>query len=306
MPLAAADVLLTGVDVASFQGPPGTWVSEAGNFSWAAVKITELEPGGTMYTNPDASADWQWLLANNKGRVGYLFGHPSVSASDTVDFFVSQINALGLEDDDAIALDLEVTDGLEPAQVAAWAVEVQSQLAAQLGRPPLLYTFIDFATAGNCAGLADYPLWIADPSNAAGQPQVPAPWTTWAIDQYDISGNIDRDVANYGSLAVMFAALGKVKEPDLQNLGGNLVSALASGRWPTGQTLVAGLGQDGYIQANLWNGNDWGGWQNVSPTKAAGAPAIIVWPDSEGHLYYIDESAAAIQLYTSDYGQTWT
>ena len=132
------------------------------------------------------------------------------------------------------------------------------------------------------------------------------PWTTWAIDQYNITGDIDRDVANYASLADMFAALGKIKEPDLQNLGGKLMSALASGRWPTGQTVVAGLGEDGFIQANLWDGSDWGGWKNVSPTKASGAPAVIVWPAAEGHLYYIDESANVIQLYTGDNGQTWT
>ncbi|HXW45778.1 MAG TPA: GH25 family lysozyme [Streptosporangiaceae bacterium] len=303
---SAARKTLAGVDVASFQGPPGTWVSEAGSISWAAVKITELQPGDVQYVNPDASADWQWLLDNNKGRIGYLFAHPSVSAADTVDYFISQINGLGLRDDDAVALDLEVSDGLDPAQVAAWAVDVQSRLEARLGRKPLLYTFRDFAAEGYCAGLGGYPLWIADPSDPAGHPQVPAPWKTWAIHQYDISGAIDRDVANYASQAAMSAALGKVKEPDLQNLGGTLVSALASGRWEAGQTVVAGLGQDGYIQANLWDGKAWSGWKNVSPTKASGAPAVIVWPEGFGHLYYVDESSACIQLDTTNYGATWT
>ena len=92
------------------------------------MKLTELEPNGTRYINPDAQADWDWLKANGKGRIAYLFGHPAVSATETVAFFLSELNHIGLRDTDAVALDLEVTDGLRPAQVAAWGVSVQSQL----------------------------------------------------------------------------------------------------------------------------------------------------------------------------------
>jgi hypothetical protein len=71
-------------------------------------------------------------------RVGYLFGHPSVNATGPVNFFLSEFNDLGLSDTDAVALDLEATDGLPAQQVAAWGADVQSQLHAKLGRPPLL------------------------------------------------------------------------------------------------------------------------------------------------------------------------
>src|SRR6185437_4028557 len=53
--------LLHGVDVASFQGRPANWKHLAGPISWAAVKITELEPNGVHYVNPDAAADWAYL-----------------------------------------------------------------------------------------------------------------------------------------------------------------------------------------------------------------------------------------------------
>src|SRR5580700_8223103 len=204
---------LKGVDVSSFQGPPADWTASAGSISWAAVKITELEPDGTRYVNPDAAADWKWLRSKKKGRVAYLFGHPSVSATSTVDFFIDELKPLGIEDSDAVAVDLEVSNGLSASAVAAWGRRVMSQLEKKLDRKPLFYTFIDFATEGNCAGLEGYPLWIAAPSDAAGKPQVPKPWKTWAIHQYDISGDIDRDVANYTSLAHMYAALGKTAKP---------------------------------------------------------------------------------------------
>jgi lysozyme len=310
---SAAKVTQPGVDVSSFQGPPGDWTAAAGDIVWAAVKVTELEPGGTRYVNPDAQADWDWLEANKKGRIGYLFGHPSVSATDTVDFFLSELNKMGLHDSDAVALDLEVSDGLGSAKVAAWAGDVQSQLKSRIDRMPLLYTFIDFATEGNCAGLEGYPLWIADPSNPPAQPQVPAPWKSWAIHQYDISGEIDRNAANYDSQPAMFTALGKPvpspdpppKEPDLTNLGG-IVTAISATRWPAGQMVVAGIGSDGYVWRIMWQNNAWGGWGKVSSTKAKGTLSVIASDDSNGQLFYIETSGNTVEMATTNYGDTWT
>jgi len=300
---------LQGVDVSSYQGEPAQWVPDGGAFSWAAVKITELQADGTRYLNPDAAADWEWLRANKKGRIAYLFGHPSVSVANTVDFFIDELDRLKLQAADGVALDLEVNDGLSPARVAAWGVSVQSELRSRLDRRPLLYTFLSFARAGNCDGLGEYPLWIADPSSPAGEPEVPAPWKSWAIHQYDISGAIDRDVANYAGLPQMYAALGKAdspKEPDVENLGGDITGGLATGRWPAGQIVVAGLGKDGFIQVAVWNDKTWSKWKNVSPTRAIAAPSVTVWDDVHGRMYYVEESGNVIQLITSDRGGTWT
>ena len=102
--------LLTGVGVSSCRGAPGAWRGAAGNISWA-VKLTELEPGGTRYVDPDAAADWTWLRRDGKYRIAYVFGHPSVSAAETVDYFLAELGKLRLEPSDGVALDPEVTDG---------------------------------------------------------------------------------------------------------------------------------------------------------------------------------------------------
>jgi GH25 family lysozyme M1 (1,4-beta-N-acetylmuramidase) len=308
----AATGKLPGVDVSSYQGTPNQWVSDAGTFSWAAVKITELslvKGKESKYVNPDAAADWKWLAEHKKGRIAYMFGHPNVSAANSVDFFVSQLDGLKLGNNDGVALDLETSNGKTAAEVAAWGRTVQAQLKSKLDREPLLYTFIDFANAGNCAGLGGYPLWLADPSSPAGRPAVPGPWKTWAIHQYDISGTIDKDVANYPGLSQMYAALGKKsapKEPDMLNIGGSIVGGLATGRWPDGQVLVAGLGKDGFVQANRWDGKGWKGWRNVSPTKAIASPGLIVWAPGFGQVYYVDDAENVIQVETRDGGETWT
>ena len=68
---------------------------------------------------------------------------------------------------------MAMTDGLGVVQVAAWARTVMEALERALGRRPLLYTFLSFAEAGNCAGLGGYPLWIANPSSTPGKPYTP-------------------------------------------------------------------------------------------------------------------------------------
>jgi lysozyme len=309
---SAGTKTVQGVDVSSFEGTPGAWSNLAGNIVWAAVKVSELEPDGTRYVNPQAAADWEWLRVRNKGRIAFLFGHPSVSAAATVNLFLGELSKIGLTDADAVALDLEVSDGLPPEAVASWAADVQSELQARTGRPPLLYTFLEFAREGNCAHLGGYPLWIADSNSPAGHPVIPAPWQAWAIHQHDINGLIDRDVANYASQAAMFDALGKYattpppppKEPALINVGGN-VSTIASARWPDGQMVVAGLGADGYVQAARWDGVAWSDWGSVSPTRAMGTPSLIAWVDGLGLLFYIDESGAVVELTTTNRGKSW-
>ena len=309
---SAGTKTVQGVDVSSFRGAPGGWSNVTGNIVWAAVKVSELEPDGAGYVNPDAAADWDWLRVRSKGRIALLFGHPSVSAAATVDLFLGELSKIGLDDTDAVALNLEVSDGLPAAAVASWAADVQSELHARTGRTPLLYTFLEFAREGNCAHLGGYPLWIADSNSPAGHPVVPDPWQTWAIHHYDISGPIDRDVANFASQAAMFGALGKQptdpppppKEPTLINVGGN-VSTIASARWPDGQMVVAGVGTDGYVQAARWDGVAWSDWGSVSPTRAVGTPSLIAWVDGLGLLFYIQESGGVVELTTTNRGKSW-
>lgn len=200
---------LYGVDVASWQGTPGQWQRAAGRISWAAVKLTELEPDGTRYVDPDAAADLAYLEQKRLGRIFYLYAHPATDPAATVAFFVSEARRLGITDHDGVMLDHETTDGKTPAEVSAWAQAVLAGLERELDRLPLLYSYPDFIESGNCAGCEKYPLWISDPNHPAGHPVVPRPWKMWAIHQYSTAAPIDRDLAAYTSLREMQAALGK-------------------------------------------------------------------------------------------------
>ena len=201
--------MLAGCDVSAWQGAPGEWIAEAGEFDWAAVKISELAVDGSRYTDPVAAADWAYLREHGKGRIAYFYAHPGSSAPDTVTFFLSVLASIGLDDTDAVAIDFETTDSRNPAQCSTWAKMVLRQLQAAAHRVPIVYTYPAFAQAGNCSGLGSYPLWIASPGTPAGKPEIPAPWTSWIAQQTDISGPLDKDVANFLSLDHFTAALGR-------------------------------------------------------------------------------------------------
>jgi lysozyme len=303
--------MIHGVDVSSNQGAPSNWRSETGKIQWAAVKLTELQPGNIRYVNPDAPADWAYVARQKLGRIAYLFAHPSVSASDTVDFFIAELKSLGYTDADGIMLDLEQTDGLGAAQVNTWAVDVMASLKKSLNRTPILYTYLSFAYAGNTAGLGKYPLWISDPSSPAGKPVVPAPWTNWAIHQYSTSGVIDRDIANFATVKAMQQAFGVAAsppKPHTGNLGGSVSGGVAAVRWGDGSIVVAGLDGLSHVQVKRYDGptGTWGVWWNpAGTTKAIGPPALVSWDESYGQLFFAVESGEVMEFATQDAGKSW-
>lgn len=302
---------IPGVDVSSFQGPPGAWRAEASKAKWVAVKLTELQPKNIHYVNPDAAEDWAFVGRQNLGRIGYLFGHPSVSAAESVSFFASEISSLGLKDTDGIMLDLETTDGLGPRQVSSWAGAVMANLRKTFNRMPILYTFISFAREGNTAGLGRYPLWISDPSSPVGRPVVPPPWKTWTIHQYSIGGAIDRNVAKFATVAAMQEAFGAAPPPPKPvegDLGGAISSGVTAVRWDNGSMVIAGIDGLGHVAVRRFDAatGKWGVWWNPAGTvKAAGPPGLVAWGSGFGQLFYAGENGHVIALATKDAGGSW-
>ncbi len=97
-------------------------------------------------------------------------------------------------------IDVEVTGGRSPAQIAtavrAWVARVRARLSVE----PMIYTSPDFwRDEVGGADLSTQPLWVAHYTKEC--PRVPAPWTTWTFWQHSktgqvpgISGPVDFDV----------------------------------------------------------------------------------------------------------------
>jgi lysozyme len=188
--------MISGSDVSVFQGA-FQWTDEAFGFA----KATE----GAFLQDPMFAHNFSAMKAKGIRRGAYHFGHPSTSAAAQAAFFVGFVKAQGLGQWDALALDLEVADGLPASEVAEWAVSFCNAVEKATGKNVWVYTNHAFISGGYCDGLYKHPLWIADPSTPAGHPGSVAPWAIWVAHQYAWgatgSGQPDRDVLN-GDTAV--------------------------------------------------------------------------------------------------------
>jgi lysozyme len=184
--------VLNGRDVSNHQGKYD-WTGVNPKPAFGFAKATE----GLGFV--DSYLPWNWGEMYRLGilRGAYHFGHPSQEADAQAQLFVNTVKkAGGIGVKDVLVLDLEVTDGLGPSAVAAWAVELCRKVEKLTGKNVWVYTDKSFIWNGCCAGLYDRPLWIAFPT-VAGQPGPVGPWQVWTCHQYGEDKNaVDLDVFN--------------------------------------------------------------------------------------------------------------
>jgi len=190
----------TGVDVSSHQHPGGVainWVSvKASGQSFGFIKATE----GSSYTNPYFAADWQGAGTAGLFRGAYHFARPALPLSTAIDqarYFVSRTGAMRGARDLPAMLDLEVSGGLRPVDLAKWTRTWLREVKRLTGKAPLVYTGSNFwrDKVGNPTDIgADYRLMLAsypsNPSSATFRPLVPAGWGSWTFWQYSSTGRV--------------------------------------------------------------------------------------------------------------------
>jgi len=184
----------TGIDVSNYAGDYD-WAATSG-LSFGICRTTQgLGQSGT--NSPDPYLTWNWPRIKTKGlaRGAYHFLDPYQSGADQAEYFVTTLTAQGLLTTDMLWLDNE-TAGASPAAVAACAVDFMTKLTALRPHNPCgVYSFWDFITSGNCAGLGKYPLWLAIFQSAAPA-GAPSPWSAWHLWQSGGSSNHDNDTYN--------------------------------------------------------------------------------------------------------------
>src|SRR5664279_3245540 len=118
----------TGIDVSGYQHPNGAainWAAvKASGQSFVFVKATEGANGATpAYTNPYFSQDWAGAGAAGLLRGAYQFARPALPTSSALlqaRDFVAVTGSMGGGADLPPVLDLEVTGGLSPTDLATW------------------------------------------------------------------------------------------------------------------------------------------------------------------------------------------
>ncbi|MDF5752019.1 glycoside hydrolase family 25 protein [Spongiactinospora sp. TRM90649] len=173
--------MLTGIDVSDRQGAPD-WGAHAGTgVAFAFARASE----GAAVTDASFGRNWTAMREHGLVRGAYHVARPKSGAEPAAGHFLAVVeSAGGLAAGDLLALDLESSGGLPPAEVAAFAVAWCEAVERRTGVRPFVRTYASFALAGNCAGLGGHPLWISSPGRPPGDPEVPAPWRAWRIHQY--------------------------------------------------------------------------------------------------------------------------
>src|SRR6188768_2665118 len=194
-----------GIDISGYQ-PVVDWeAAVASGIAFAFIKATE----GTTLVDRAFRSHWTDAKAANVLRGAYHFFRPKVDAVAQARLFLAQLDDPG---ELPPVLDVEVVNGVAPAQIAAGVGAWIDTVASELGRP-LIYTSPSFwnalPAAADLASKAD--LWVAHwdartPASASGWPK----WTFWQFtNKATISGipgaaAMDEDRFN-GSLAELRA-----------------------------------------------------------------------------------------------------
>ena len=189
-----------GLDVSNYQGKYN-WAGTTG-LSFGIHRLTQGLGNGVKSPDPDAQWNSDQIKAKGLLRGAYHFFDPTLSGPAQAEYFVTQYSLIGLGAGDMLWLDNE-TAGSSPAHVSAGALAFMTELdKLRPNNPRGVYTFLSFATGGNCAGLGKWPLWIAHPGGSA--PVAPQPWAKWMFWQWGTTQGTDADAFN-GTAAQLHA-----------------------------------------------------------------------------------------------------
>ena len=171
-----------GIDVSHYQGAVD-WAAVAGaGMRFAFVKATE----GVSVSDPAFGGNWDGARAAGLVRGAYHYLHPDESGAAQGEHFVSRvrIDASTLPP----ALDVEVTKGKSPAEVAAVVADWIGVVEKAFGTRPILYTAPDFWRDDVGADFRSYPLWLACYDSV---PRMPPFWDAWTFWQFSQSGRVE-------------------------------------------------------------------------------------------------------------------
>ncbi len=189
VPQAGAAATPQGVDVSKWQHDGGRAID------WGAVKRSGQSfafikaSGGSDRVDPWFAREWAAAGRAGMIRGAYHYADPSKDADAQAALVVSVVGSTREAGNLGIALDLEQTGGLAPAQLAAWAHRFLDGVERRTGRTPILYTYVSFwqnAMANNRT-FGAYPLWLA---RYGPRPAPLAGWSQWTFWQHSSTGRV--------------------------------------------------------------------------------------------------------------------
>lgn len=271
--------MIEGQDWAGYQvAAPST-----AGLAFAVVKATE----GTGYVNPKHTA--QVADARSHGLVvaHYHFARPG-SMTDQVNYFLAHA---GAAPGDFLAFDWE-DPGVSSADKDRW---LRSAKAKAPGYRVVLYSNRDFWLHRDTTSYCADGLWIADPSAPKGHPRVEHPWL---FHQYSSAGGLDRNVANFPSVAALRAwAAGTAAAPQHQEDDMPTAEEIAAAVW--GHQMVSPTSKQPHSAETFLRFGDQH-FQAVMQRLAAQDAAITTLASLVGKQVDTAQVVAAVQAAVKD------
>jgi lysozyme len=177
---------IKGVDVSHFDGTIDWAAARRDGITFAIIKATE----GTSFVDNRFATNWANTQANGIVHGAYHFFRPKSDPVAQADFFV-RVAGSPKSGELPPVIDLEVTDGLTAAQVAAGARTFLQRVQQKTGRVPMIYTSVRVFNSllGGPPGFNPYPLWVANWNVRC--PNIPnPPWTRWTVWQSSATGTV--------------------------------------------------------------------------------------------------------------------
>jgi len=236
-----------GRDVSDYQGA-FDWKGTGVAFGYARVS------DGVGFLDDQFDGNWSRMKDAGIRRGAYQFFEPSQSATDQANLVVKKVGKLGAGDLPAM-IDIEVTDGASPGEMAS-AIRTWLEVVERgTGLRPIIYTGSYFWEDNvGATDFGDYPIWIA--AYGPPCPSLPAGWSNWTFWQYsDGGGALDHDVFN-GSLADLekLEGGGRTTPPSAEPLFTTAVARNADNRL---EVFARGGKDAAYHQ---WQKSAGGGW----------------------------------------------
>ena len=190
----------SGIDVSHYQGTVN-WASvSASGVGYSMIKASE----GESYTDPMFSTNWAGCKNNGLLCGAYHYFLPSDSFLKQADLLVGQLSAVNFtpQQDLPPAIDCEDMEGCSASTYLYALKELLLLVQKQIGCAPMIYVSPAFWQGLGSPDFTEYPLWVANYTSAS-EPEVPAPWKSYALWQYSekgsingIDGSVDLDRSN--------------------------------------------------------------------------------------------------------------
>ncbi|WP_294345754.1 LysM peptidoglycan-binding domain-containing protein [uncultured Clostridium sp.] len=175
---------LSGIDISNWQGVVDFAKVKQSGIQVVYMKATE----GDYYLDSYLNSNYNAAKAQGLLVGFYHFFRPSTESNAKAQalYFVNALK--GKKTDCRLALDLEVSGGLNRNELTNLAKVFLEEVKRLTNKEVVVYTYSNFAKTNINASLNKYPLWIAE--YGVTTPQNNGVWNRWIGFQYSSSGAV--------------------------------------------------------------------------------------------------------------------